>query len=47
MVEFPLVARQGARVCGAGKEIYLRYRHLLTLILCHQTGLWPDWYVGN
>jgi len=39
----PLLAG-GAQGVATPAGIYLRYRHLLTLILRHQPA-WPDWYV--
>jgi len=47
MIEFPLVVRRSARALRRWLEIYLRHRHLQTLRFCHQTGVYPDWYVGN
>jgi hypothetical protein len=44
MVELPLVVRQSAKGLAAPAEIYPKYRRLLTLILSHQTGVWP-WLV--
>ena len=39
MVEFPLVGPAERKGLRRQLEIYLRYRHLLTLILRHQAGV--------
>jgi hypothetical protein len=48
MVEFPLVARRGRKGFAAPvKNFTPDSTNLLTLILRHQTGVWPSLYVGN
>jgi hypothetical protein len=47
MVECPVVYPAERKGFAATAEIYLRYRLLLTLIFCHQTGLCPKLVCGK
>jgi hypothetical protein len=47
MVEFLLLSGPALKGLRRQFEIYPRYRRLMTLTLCYQTGSDPGWYVGN